>query len=631
MPRKPSLIRLCLALAVVFLAAAYDLPAGQPDLHAQSPGTPVARAGLRQMYLPLVAHGGDGSAATITPTATETPSPTATSTATLTATPTATSTPTLTATSTATATPTETLTPTLTWTPTLTPGLYLSGYVRQGSSVGPGVPDVAIHRYYAGYLPGEVVATTDARGYYEAPFAYIPGIETITVWAELPAVDPPLYRWVHYSGVEYAQRDFVALDTTITPTPTPTPTSTYTLTPTKTPTLTPTKTPSRTPTRTPTHTATPTSTWTPTWTPTLTFTPTATATPTATSTHTPTATPTTCAPPAVEFTYVPPYGSTQNLQGRVYCVNPADFKIATYIYVGGGWWTKPTWAAPLTQINVDSTFTVDITTGGNDPYATQIAAFLVLNGYNPPSMGGGADLPAELYQNSAAYKIVDRPATFKTISFAGQTWYVKAAEWAADPGPCYYSDRPEDIWVDAAGRLHLKIANHNGRWYCTEVFTTQRYGHGAYVFKLASPVDQLDKNAVLGLFTWDDTSSTYSHREIDIEMSRWGVAAGPNAQYVVSPWNVTGHRYQFNLALPEPSSVHALTWRPDHVAFGSYRGNAWPADPAAELQTWTYTDTDVPPEGQGNARINLWLFNGAAPSDGQEIEVVVAGFNFIPD
>lgn len=327
---------------------------------------------------------------------------------------------------------------------------------------------------------------------------------------------------------------------------------------------------------------------------------------------------------------MPPYGSTQNLEGRVYCVNPADYKIAAYIYVGGGWWTKPYWASPLTPIRADGTFTVDITTGGSDPYATQIAAFLVPNGYNPPLMSGGAELPPELYQNAVAYKIVDRPVVFKTLSFAGQTWYVKAAEWAADPGPCYYSDRPEDVWVDASGRLHLKIANHSGRWYCSEVFTTQQYGHGAYVFKLASPVDQLDKNAVLGLFTWDDTSAAYSHREIDIEMSRWGLASGPNAQYVVSPWNSAGHRYQFNLSLPETSSVHAFTWHADSVAFGSYRGSAWPADPAAALQTWTYTGTDVPPAGQGNARINLWLFNGAAPSDGQEIEIVVTEFSFAP-
>lgn len=423
---------------------------------------------------------------------------------------------------------------------------------------------------------------------------------------------------------------------TLTPPPTATlpatPTSTYTPTSPPTPTWTPTHT--STSAATATHTSTPTATHTHTATATATAThtptPTATATATATYTPTPTATPTTCAPPSVEFTIVPPSGSSQNLEGRVFCVNSVDYRIAAYINVGGGWWTKPYWAMPLTSIRADGTFTVDITTGGNDPYATKIAAFLVPTGYNPPLMSGGPELPAELYANTVAYKIVDRPIAFKTISFAGQTWYVKAAEWTADPGPCYYSDRPEDVWVDAAGQLHLKIANHGGRWYCTEVFTTQTYGHGTYVFKLASPVDQLDKNAVLGLFTWDDTSAAYSHRENDVEMSRWGLAGGPNAQYVVQPYNSAGHRYQFTLGLPEAQSVHAFTWLADSVAFGSYRGNQWPAVPGAELHTWTYTGSDVPPAGQGNARINLWLFNGVAPSDGQEIEVIVTAFEFVP-
>ena len=116
-----------------------------------------------------------------------------------------------------------------------------------------------------------------------------------------------------------------------------------------------------------------------------------------------------CPRRGIEFTYVPPYGSTANLEGRVYCINPADYKIAVDIFVGGGWWTKPYWAYPLTPIRTDGTFTVDITTGGNDPYASKIAAFLVPNGYTPPQMSGGAELPAELYQNAVAYKIIDRP------------------------------------------------------------------------------------------------------------------------------------------------------------------------------------------------------------------------------
>jgi len=42
----------------------------------------------------------------------------------------------------------------------------------------------------------------------------------------------------------------------------------------------------------------------------------------------------------IEFTYVPPYGSFEDLSGKVTGVKPADYRVAVYIYVEG-WWNKP--------------------------------------------------------------------------------------------------------------------------------------------------------------------------------------------------------------------------------------------------------------------------------------------------
>ena len=105
--------------------------------------------------------------------------------------------------------------------------------------------------------------------------------------------------------------------------------------------------------------------------------------------------------PTIEFTNVPPLGSFSNLQGQVRYVNPNEFKVAVYIYVSG-WWTKPTFASPLTNIRNDGSFTTDITTGGFDQTATRIIAYLVPNGYNPPAMSGGRELPKEIDTNSVA-------------------------------------------------------------------------------------------------------------------------------------------------------------------------------------------------------------------------------------
>ncbi|MGR3309591.1 MAG: glycosyl hydrolase family 17 protein [Candidatus Brocadiales bacterium] len=106
--------------------------------------------------------------------------------------------------------------------------------------------------------------------------------------------------------------------------------------------------------------------------------------------------------PTIEFPYVPPYGSFENLQGQVWHVKPADYKVAVYIKVGGGWWTKPFFGRPLTSICPGGSWTCDITTGGDDQNATKIAAYLVPNGYSPPLMRGGPTLPAELDQNAVA-------------------------------------------------------------------------------------------------------------------------------------------------------------------------------------------------------------------------------------
>ena len=54
--------------------------------------------------------------------------------------------------------------------------------------------------------------------------------------------------------------------------------------------------------------------------------------------------------PTIEFTYVPQYGSFDNLQGKVTNITPADYKVASYIYISG-WWTKPTFSNPLTNIS----------------------------------------------------------------------------------------------------------------------------------------------------------------------------------------------------------------------------------------------------------------------------------------
>jgi len=113
----------------------------------------------------------------------------------------------------------------LTPTSTPVPGLIIRGRVTKD---GVGVPGVNIYRTFANYS-GQLVATTDANGYYKSDFWYIPGDEMVNVWAvqEGYAFDPPVYNWRHYYGKEDRTLDFTA-SYAITATPLPDQWPTYT-------------------------------------------------------------------------------------------------------------------------------------------------------------------------------------------------------------------------------------------------------------------------------------------------------------------------------------------------------------------------------------------------------------------
>jgi hypothetical protein len=112
--------------------------------------------------------------------------------------------------------------------------------------------------------------------------------------------------------------------------------------------------------------------------------------------------------PTLVFDHVPPRGSSENLRGRVLHVAPFGVGVAVYIRVRGAWWTKPYFTQPVTRVRPDGTWSTDITTGGVDAEATEVAAFLVPATYNPPLLGGAAALPVALSQHAIAQLIATR-------------------------------------------------------------------------------------------------------------------------------------------------------------------------------------------------------------------------------
>jgi hypothetical protein len=147
---------------------------------------------------------------------------------------------------------------------------------------------------------------------------------------------------------------------------------------------------------------------------------------------------------------------------------------------------------------------------------------------------------------------------------------------------------------------------------------------------LNSRADLVNQSAVLGLFTWSDDPA-YTHREIDVEVSRWNNPGDPNnSQFVVQPWDSVNHLVRYMVPAGLTNTTHLFTWETNRVWFQAQRGPFSP-NPASSnvIRTWTYT-AFMPRTGDENVRLNLWLNNGTPPTDNHEVEVIVKSFTFAP-
>jgi len=177
------------------------------------------------------------------------------------------------------------------------------------------------------------------------------------------------------------------------------------------------------------------------------------------------------------------------------------------------------------------------------------------------------------------------------------------------------------VTIDAKGRLHLAIRKEDARWTCAEVALSKSLGYGTYRFTIASRVDNLAPQSVVGLFTWDNDEED-AHRELDVEFSRWADPLRSNAQYVVQPYDTLGNLVRFELP-PVARTVHEFEWLPESAAFSSRL-------PHGKILAEHIFGRNIPHPGKERALINFWLYQGKAPGDGKPLEVIVESFTFTP-
>ena len=334
------------------------------------------------------------------------------------------------------------------------------------------------------------------------------------------------------------------------------------------------------------------------------------------------------AEPTIKFTRVPPQGGGTNrvetIAGVVSGVNVKECDCAIVLYSQTDrYYVQPLADAPFTELSADATFKTDIHLG------SRYVALLTNKAYRPAAIltelpGVGGDVLA--IASAAARAETEQPAaSARVIQFSGRRWKVKASgERAVGPGPCRFSDSQDNVWVDAEGRLHLRLTRREGVWHCAEVILDEEHAYGTYSYTLDTPPRAIAQalHAVLGAFVWNDGDAAHHYDEIDFELSAWSQPGNQLGQYVVQP---PSPRNLVRFDLPETlaPTTHTFIWRPDRIECRSFAGQR-------TLFRHTF-NRGIPPDTKGtHARINLWLFGARPPANNKELEVVISRFEFKP-
>ncbi|MCB1126310.1 MAG: glycoside hydrolase family 16 protein [Verrucomicrobiae bacterium] len=224
------------------------------------------------------------------------------------------------------------------------------------------------------------------------------------------------------------------------------------------------------------------------------------------------------------------------------------------------------------------------------------------------------------------------PARSTELEFAGHTWTVRSGR--GGPGPNAWDTR--NVWLDGQTNLHLKIACRDGQWSCAEVTMKGRLGFGRYEFQTVGRLDRLDDNVVLGLFNYPtrDVGPDATH-EIDIEFARWGRATNPIGNFTVWPAEpgLKQVSHGFPLELPGDDSTHRFVWTCEGITFQSLAGLPGDGSRNAPVAVWNYRPSEPQrfiSQEPMPVHLNLWLFQGRPPKDGQEVELVIRDFRFTP-
>ncbi len=239
---------------------------------------------------------------------------------------------------------------------------------------------------------------------------------------------------------------------------------------------------------------------------------------------------------------------------------------------------------------------------------------------------GGCFGPSDIPDTAGAHLAGSIPHTEEGFVFGTNEWFIRTGPNPGGAGPNYWGSGKESVEV-VDNKLHLRIAQVNGRWTSAEVMTPIPDGKRGAVIMITSPTHDLDPRLVIGMFAYRD-----DHNELDIEISRFGSPASlNNAQYAVHSPRGGVEKYPFTIkAAPDASApIHTITWGP-RVSPGVGLGVepiSFATDGAGVRESWDYAGAAVNLQ-RAWLHINVWLYEGKPPANGQPIDVEIGSIRF---
>ena len=203
----------------------------------------------------------------------------------------------------------------------------------------------------------------------------------------------------------------------------------------------------------------------------------------------------------------------------------------------------------------------------------------------------------------------------------------------------------------ARAGLHLTVrprdAANCADWVSTEAWAVNPLGYASYAFVVSGAWLDLDPQVTFGAFLWDDDAGVPPacgppradcwHREVDFEISKWGVASNPPLSFTVQPWSTDGSTrdpLQSHLAhligatsyggqggsygcdewgpdgfggQPWQTITLVLDWRADKLNYYVFNGaqSLASASTATPLTSWSFRG-ERPTPGGARVHFNLW-------------------------